>query len=193
MPTQDFEDMNMDVSLVENKKNVKSLNRRRLYYPSNNQEMYIVNAITGVKYPFKVGTFDSLRLFSVVDTLTNCDNKGYQIKKTDNDVELGNPNTLYYDSPEQYMQHRKVNLDSKLVEDWYNKRNSLFSDADGPFNQEAYERLQKEKYTKMENEFKERQSYDTEQIKNNRLGITTLQPSFYILYVDEEWHEVVKK
>ena len=193
MPSQNFEDMNLDVVQVENKKNVKSLNRRRLYYPSNNQEMYIVNAITGVKYPFKVGTFDSLRLFSVVDTRTNCDNKGYQIKKTDNNVEIGNPNTLYYDSPEQYMQHRKVNLDSKQVQDWYNKRNSLFSDQNAPFNREAYESLQKEKHTKMYNEFKERQSYDMEQIKNNRLGITTFQPSFYIPYVDEEWYEVVKK
>ena len=196
MPSQDFEALNADLkqSSINGSLIIKKPTRvKRMYYPSNIPETYAVNAITGVKYPFKVGTFDSLRAFNVIDTRTKCDNRGFVIKNTDKDAELGHPNRLYYDNPEQYMQHRKVMIDDELVQSWHKHVNQLFSDAEGNFNREEYDRLQEEKKMNMRDEFKERQTYDAERIRNNTLYIKKFVPTFYIREVDEQWHRVVKK
>ena len=164
---------------------------KRMYYPSNNPEIYIVNAITGVKYPWKAGTYDSLKLYNVVDTTTICDNKGYCIKNTDKDTEYGNPNYLYYDSPEQYMQHRKVILDTSRIQSWHNFISTLFpitEDSDGDFDIEAYKKMKQDSNTKMQNDFKTRQEVDAEKIKNNTLHKYNEKPTFYVLEVDEKWY-----
>ena len=45
-----------------------SIRTANKYHPSNVMNQYIVNAITGVKYPYRVGSKDSLRLYKVIDT-----------------------------------------------------------------------------------------------------------------------------
>ena len=76
---------------------------------SNNYKCYtssvvgsnIVNAMTGEKYPWQVGSWDERRFFRVTDTTkfnessnSNCENRtSYK---------------LFYENPHQYMKHRKI-------------------------------------------------------------------------------------
>jgi len=194
MPSQDFEALNAD--LKQTSVNIglnirKPMRGKRWYHPSNTPETYAVNAVTGVKYSFRVGSFDSLRSFLVVDTRTTCDNKGLVIKNNNKDADVGHSNWLYYDNPEQYMQHRKVSLDDAVVQAWHKRVNILFPEAGGDFDHEAYERLQQEKAMKIREEFKERQEHDAERIRNNTLYVKEFVPSFYIREVDEQWRRVV--
>ena len=188
MTSQDIE------SIINETLNIKSKSPgKRKYYPSNVSEMHILNAMTGVKYPFKVGSYSSLRLYNVIDATTICDNKGFIIKNTDMDTETGCMNSLYYDSPEQYMQHRKVVLDSHRVQAWHKYANELFFDEDGEFNREKYEKIQQEKVMEMRSNFLKRQKRDLEKIKNNTLYETPQEPGFFVWETDTQWHTVTKR
>ena len=66
----DFNDIDYnDYSDVNN--SVKEAPVKRRYYTSNSPDSFIKNAITGVLYPYKVGSNDSRRLFKIVDTTGN--------------------------------------------------------------------------------------------------------------------------
>ena len=95
---------------------------RRSYYPSNVQEQYIVNAVSGAPYPFRVGSLESLRLFHVTDATGTCDNRG--LRGTLN----REPNHLYYTDPQEYMRHRggRQAFDRAFVEAWRSKVDWLF-------------------------------------------------------------------
>jgi len=116
----------------ENDRN-KFVNRvkKRAYYPSNGQDTFIKNAITGVAYPWKVGSKDSKRLFKVVDTLGVHDKNGAKLpgRKRRSDVGQVNPNPihLYYDSPEEFMRHRNCTVSPGLIESWLQTKNELFT------------------------------------------------------------------
>jgi len=92
--------------------------KRSPYYPSNTQGTFIVNAITGVEYPWRVGTKEARRLFHSIDTAGRRDKQGYKLKVTSPDYPNPNPNNYYYDSPQQYMQHQQATLTSELIEKW---------------------------------------------------------------------------
>jgi hypothetical protein len=93
--------------------------KRAAYYPSNTQGGFIVNAITGVEYPWRVGSEDARRLFRAVDTTGTHDKEGRKLKPNSPDFPNPNPNHLYYDSPQQFMQHRRVKITPALVEQWH--------------------------------------------------------------------------
>ena len=48
--------------VVVTMKQTKKIGKRR-YFPSNKQNSFIVNAETGVKYDYRVGSYESRRLF----------------------------------------------------------------------------------------------------------------------------------
>jgi len=89
-----------------------------VYYPSNIQDQFIKNAVTGVKYLWKVGSLESARLFKVVDTLGKFDSTGSKIKLNSKNYPNPTPNHLYYDSPQQFMVHRKMMVQPELLERW---------------------------------------------------------------------------
>ena len=111
--------------------------RKRVYYPSNKDGYHIVNAVTGHSYPWKVGSYDSYRLYKVTDATGFHDKNGYRLQK--NDEPNYEPNFLYYDSPEQAAKHLKMKLDPKEALKWHNKYNLLF--PDGKFSLEALRSL----------------------------------------------------
>jgi hypothetical protein len=130
----DFQDNNPENEIV----------RERAYYPSNDLMDYVRNALTGGQYPYRAGTFDSMRLYKVADTTGRCDRNGVVLLPTEK--RNPNPNMLFYDSPEQYMKHRKVKVQQSDVNKWYERNTRLFGNriGDGAFNKEQYQQMVKE-------------------------------------------------
>jgi len=103
-----------------------SVRTTKNYFPSNVSNNIIVNAITGVKYPYRVGSKDSLRLFKVTDTTgaySLCGKKKY----TD-DLKEGQektPNNFYFDNPAEYMQDRGFHRHAESCDEWGKYQKSL--------------------------------------------------------------------
>ena len=76
-------------------------------FSSNVVGLPIVNAITGVKYPWNVGSFEENHLWKVV----NCTRF--------------TPMTYFYDSPEQHEAHKKVTIDPESKAAWYTLQRNL--------------------------------------------------------------------
>lgn len=77
------------------------------YYPSNIVGTTILNAVTGKPYSKSyVGTISEKNFFRVIDSTGFCNTVGVKIH--------GNrtPNKLFYDSKEQYIEHRLKLLDN---------------------------------------------------------------------------------
>lgn len=107
------------------------------YYPSNLKTGNIVNAITGEPYNWKNGTIDSLRLFRVIDSSGKCDKDGFYDTMGNHDTTFNKePNVLFYDGPNEYMNHRNVKVNPMLVNTWNDSRSKLF--ANGELNNTAY-------------------------------------------------------
>ena len=71
---------------------------RRRFYPSNVQGKFIVNAVTGVAYPWRVGSIYEDLLWKV------CDASGRR-GKYESDM-------YFYDSPKQAISHRRYRADN---------------------------------------------------------------------------------
>ena len=76
-------------------------------FQSNVMGLPIVNAITGVKYPWNVGSFEENHLWKVADC------SGIV------------PVTYFYDSPEQYEAYRKVTIDQDSKDAWHALQKNL--------------------------------------------------------------------
>jgi hypothetical protein len=76
-------------------------------YPSNVFNAPIVNAITGVNYPWTVGSFGETFLWKVVNTTRF------------------EPKLYFYDSPEQYEEHRRVKIDPEAKTAWHRLQQRL--------------------------------------------------------------------
>lgn len=76
-------------------------------FSSNVMGAPIVNAITGVKYPWNVGSFEENHLWKVA----NCTRF--------------TPMTYFYDSPEQYEAYRRVELDPESKATWHTLQKQL--------------------------------------------------------------------
>ena len=74
---------------------------------------YIHDAITNTKYPWKVGSFDERRFFKVLNSTGDIYNNG-------------SSNTAFYETPHAYMNHKRVELDDTLINNWYVKVNKLY-------------------------------------------------------------------
>jgi hypothetical protein len=99
----------------------KNKSKRPRYFPSNKPQSFIKNAVTGLPYPYTVGSEEQSLLYKLVDTTGTCDADGYVIKSRS---ELPNPNTnhLFFDSPEQCMSHMRLNLNPAEVKRWHDSR-----------------------------------------------------------------------
>jgi hypothetical protein len=78
-------------------KNSKDKRTSRKSFPSNVQGRFIVNAVTGIAYPWRVGSMYEDLLWKV------CDSTGRHGK-----VE---PDMYFYDSPKQAIDHRRYRPD----------------------------------------------------------------------------------
>lgn len=76
-------------------------------YSSNVFGAPIVNAITGVKYPWTVGSFGESFLWKVANTTTF------------------EPKLYFYDSPEQYEEYRRVKVDDAGKLEWHRLQKRL--------------------------------------------------------------------
>ena len=76
-------------------------------FSSNVMGAPIVNAITGVKYPWTVGSFEENHLWKVA----NCTRF--------------TPTLYFYDSPEQYEAYRRVELDPESKEVWHKLQKNI--------------------------------------------------------------------
>ena len=103
-----------------NQKSEKRSKRPR-YFPSNKPQSFIKNAVTGVPYPYVVGSKEQSYLYKIVDSTGTCDAEGYVIK-TRSDLPNHNTNHLFYDSPEQCMSHLRLSLNQEDVKRWHETR-----------------------------------------------------------------------
>jgi len=139
-----FQPFDSENDVNDNNNPENNIVRERAYFPSNNMMDFVRNALTGGYYPYRSGTFDTMRLYKVVDTTGKCDRNGVILLPTEK--QNHNPNILYYDSPEQYMKHRKVKLQVSDVNKWYERNTRLFGSRvdTGIFNKEQYQQMIKE-------------------------------------------------
>ena len=110
-------------SLTVKKKKTK---KRKFYTTKRNSK--IVNAVTGMEYPWVQGTLDEKRLYKVIDSTVYYDEDGFIRSRKSNTNK--NPNLLYFDSPEQYLTHMKIKVDQKKkyeIIKWHDNNRKLFS------------------------------------------------------------------
>ena len=104
--------------------NAKNKEKKRHYYPTNDSHhSYIVNARTGVKYPFKFKSFESKGLYHVIDSTAMYDKNGYIRNRKINYI--NEPNHLFYDSPEQYKMHHGSTITIDDIIAWHKKQEQL--------------------------------------------------------------------
>jgi len=98
---------------------VNGQNKKKcLFHPSNTPGQFIKNAVTGVEYPWRTGSIDAQRLFKIVDTLGKCDSTGYKLKPNSSNYPNPSPNQCYYESPQQFMTHRRMTVQPLLIQQW---------------------------------------------------------------------------
>jgi len=113
----------MDEEDISNKTNTSSIKKtgKRKYFPSNNPQTLIRNAITGVEYSYYTGSKEQTLLFKCVDSTGKYDSQGYLIKSMLTPTNP-NPNHLYFDSPEQCMRHLNISFSTDFIQKWYNSQ-----------------------------------------------------------------------
>ena len=116
--------------------------QRRRYYTSNIPDTYIRDAITGDLYPYKVGSYESLRLFKYIDATGTCDSEGRQYSNKDRNISR-DANSCYYTCPEECMKHRKIQFSEKRIKDWYRFQETVF--IDNKFNLTNYNKFRLDK------------------------------------------------
>ena len=116
----DWGEYNEDNIVNRNQKSEKRSKRPR-YFPSNKPQSFIKNAVTGVPYPYVVGSKEQSYLYKIVDSTGTCDAEGYVIK-TRSDLPNHTTNHLFYDSPEQCMSHLRLSLNQDDVKRWHETR-----------------------------------------------------------------------
>jgi hypothetical protein len=129
----EFEFFNEDQ--VVNRATTKNVGRRR-YFPSNVPQAFIRNAVTGVKYPYRVGSKEQSLLYKMIDATGVCNSEGFVVQRDRarpptlrnlgrgsvlhhrSDIPHHNTNHLFYDTPEQCMQHLNITLSSDEINRW---------------------------------------------------------------------------
>lgn len=108
--------------------------RKRRYHPSTSGRR-CVNAVTGLSYLWQTGAYDEMRLYKVVDSTSYYTKEGFLRELKDPINKEGN--ILYFDSPEQYAKHMRVNINPNYCSAWHHRIDKIF--PDGKFNRVAYE------------------------------------------------------
>ena len=114
----------METRVEGQNKQVEKKSKPPRFFPSNKPQTFIKNAVTGVPYPYLVGSKEQSLLYKIIDTTGTCDSDGYLIKQREN---LPNPNTnhLFYDSPEQCMSHLHLKINPTEVIRWHECHQNL--------------------------------------------------------------------
>ena len=92
---------------------------RERYYASDIVGNYVVDAMTGAKFPWKVGKQGENRFFKVVDTANRVDFRSQDYGRRVS-------HKLYYETPYHYMAHRNVELSDDFIKEWYMKQNERY-------------------------------------------------------------------
>lgn len=141
--------MTSEIKLPNHFMNNSTLLRRVYYVTSSSKNgSFVVNALTGKPYPFKVGSFESIRLFRIFDSTGFVDSNGFTIPPNSALFPNKDSNILYYDSPEEaiYHKHRISENDIKL---WNNKLKVVF--PNNTFSKEGYMKWNKLTYNERMN------------------------------------------
>jgi len=107
--------------------------KKRVFFPTK-LGSYCINAVTGIAYPYKQGSFEELRLYKITDVTTSCDANGYKRARTD--PLYDSPHFLYYDSPEQYSHHAKMVVSHDKINKWRSRVDKMF--PGGSFSHEQF-------------------------------------------------------
>ena len=83
-------------------------------YYSDVVSSHIVDAVTGAKYPWRVGTKNEERFFRVTNTVN------------DNNYQGRMPRKAFYETPYAYMRHKRVVLDEAFINKWYENIEKLY-------------------------------------------------------------------
>lgn len=111
---------------TRNDKRRRRGNRVPISFASDVHGMNIRNAATGSFYDERVGTLDERKFFKVVGKST--------FKMNSEGVVLDegyNMSSFYYDTPEQYEQHKNVVLAQDVKDKWYSREETQQSKLDG--------------------------------------------------------------
>lgn len=92
-------------------------------YYSNIVGQYIVDAKTGSKYPWKVGSLDESRFFRVTNTVPI---QNFEQKGRHNSYIGRSASKAFYENPHVYMKHCGVEFDDEYLRSWYEKKNRLY-------------------------------------------------------------------
>ena len=103
-----------DHSILNNKPSFSSRRKGNKCYYSNVVGSYIVDAITGEKFPWKVGSYDERRFFRYINTINKEDPYSRTFQKA------------FYENPHAFMRHTRVELDETLVNEWYDNNEKLY-------------------------------------------------------------------
>ena len=117
------------MSSMENKTNSKTaeVETNRIYDPykkvyySDVVGSSILDAVTGAKYPFKVGSLDEKKFFKVRSTIAYKNRSA----KTVNPTSASVTNQAFYENPESYMKHNSVQLSQDILDNWNSKNRVL--------------------------------------------------------------------
>jgi hypothetical protein len=114
-PTDTEEEVTMETNFKP-----PSYKKSKEYYSDVVGE-YIVDAITGAKYPWIVGSLDERRFFRVTNTNTNSAKKG----DTKN-YDILSSGKAFYENPYAYMKYKSVDLNEDDVKLWYDNANAIY-------------------------------------------------------------------
>lgn len=88
----------------------------RLYFPTNRGSAQVVNARTGLVYPFIAASRESKSLFHVIDNVLPVDEEGFSLSGgTKRGVYR---NHLFYDTPGEYEDHLGAYVSPYWKERW---------------------------------------------------------------------------
>jgi len=124
MTGMDMTEENVDAMNISDVHEVRvySGKHKQTYY-SNIVGEYIQDAITGAKYPWKVGSLNERRFFKVISTNahSNLERKGVSDSS-------GNRSSMqaFYDSPQAYMKYHNVTLNKETIDNWYLQIQKLY-------------------------------------------------------------------
>uniref|UniRef100_A0A6C0JUV5 Uncharacterized protein n=1 Tax=viral metagenome TaxID=1070528 RepID=A0A6C0JUV5_9ZZZZ len=102
----------------------------------------IKNGKTGKDYACMQGSYEELRYYKVIDSRGVYNTHGYKTGRKD--PVNKDPVILYYDSPNQYMQHMNVELTEEDIQKWYQHKSRMFPD-NGIFVKQEWENIKSDK------------------------------------------------
>jgi hypothetical protein len=115
-PGEDNDDLR---EVVEN----RTITTKRKEFYSDIVGEYIVDAKTGAKYPWRVGSLDERRFFRVTNTVVSIN---YSRKGIWDNSQGRSSRKAFYENPYAYMKHCNIRLDQDLIKAWYANTDALY-------------------------------------------------------------------